>query len=89
MQERINPQLAGVGTSALKWIADQKRMVYDWLCAVAVSVWQCTPTDTAHCRNGRVPTMCYDVATPADAEVVPLVEFGVHLERGFGFLSQR
>ena len=67
VQERINPQLAGVGTSALKWIADQKRMVYDWLCAVAVSVWQCTPTDTAHCRNGRVPTMCYDVATPADA----------------------
>ena len=25
----------------------------------------------------------------ADAEVIPLVEFGVYLERGFGFLSQR
>ena len=89
MQEIITPKLASVGTSVLKRIADQKRMVYDWLCAVAVSVWQCTPTDTAHCRNGRVPTMCYDVATPADAEVVPLVEFGVHLERCFRFLPER
>ena len=30
-----------------------------------------------------------DVAALADTEVVPLVEFGVYLERGFGFLSQR
>ena len=30
-----------------------------------------------------------DVATLADTEVIPLVEFGVYLERGFGFLSQR
>lgn len=30
---------------------------------------------------------CDDVAALADAEVVPLVEFGVYLERGFGFLS--
>ena len=34
-------------------------------------------------------SQCDDVAALADAEVVPLVEFGVHLERGFGFLSQR
>ena len=30
-----------------------------------------------------------DVAAFADAEVIPLDEFGVYLERGFGFLSQR
>ncbi len=34
-------------------------------------------------------SQCDDIAALADAEVVPLVEFGVHLERGFGFLSQR
>ena len=34
-------------------------------------------------------SQCDDVAAPADTEVVPLVEFGVHLERGFGFLSKR
>ena len=34
-------------------------------------------------------SQCDDIATLADAEVIPLVEFGVYLERGFGFLSQR
>ena len=34
-------------------------------------------------------SQCDDVATLADAEVIPLVEFGVYFERGFGFLSQR
>lgn len=34
-------------------------------------------------------SQCDDVTAPADTEVVPLVKFGVHLERGFGFLSQR
>ena len=32
---------------------------------------------------------CDDVAALANTEVIPLVEFGVYLERGFGFLSQR
>ncbi len=34
-------------------------------------------------------SQCDDIATLADAEVIPLVEFGVYLEPGFGFLSQR
>lgn len=32
---------------------------------------------------------CDDVATPANTEIIPLVEFGVYLELGFGFLSHR
>ena len=55
VQERITPKLADVGTSVLKRIADQKKMVHGWRCADAVSVWRCTPTDTARCRSGRVP----------------------------------
>ena len=34
-------------------------------------------------------SQCDDIATLADAEVIPLVEFGVYLERGFRFLTER
>ena len=34
-------------------------------------------------------SQCDDVAALSDAEIVPLVQLGVHLERGFGLLSQR
>lgn len=34
-------------------------------------------------------SQCDDITALADAEIVPLVQLGVHLERGFGLLSQR
>ena len=34
-------------------------------------------------------SQCDDVTALADAEIVPLVQLGVYLERCFGFLSQR
>lgn len=66
--------------------AGEKRKIWDG-CVVPVPL-SCQ-ADKAHGRMRTVPCKCDDVTTSSQSIIEPQVAVGVHLERGFRFLTER